>query len=473
MAQQAQLDVNQTLFNVMTAINVAGYDAELESPSNSPARKQIRDLILSRNLPVVAELKRYVDSHKKGNPTAELSQYISFALSVEEGSEYRWRFRSHEIPPDAASLDGFGDLMARFHREANLDELWQKVQPALEPFMAQYHEPVTLALQQIDAYLRIPSTSRVGRSFRVYLDIMAAPNQIQARSYAGDFYLVLTPSQDMHLDDIRHAYLTFQLDDYATKFAANLEKKKPLIDLAQAAPLLPEQYKTDFLLLSTKSLVYATEARLAPSSRRETMVKQALGEGYILAPYFFEALAVYEKQESAMSLYYPEMIDAINLRAEDKRLTDIQFLTTPVLRTVKVRQADEKTLLTGPRKTLEEAEDLYDAKKIPESQKKFQQVLDETAESPVKAQAYYGLARIAALEKNPELSYKLFEEALKSDPEPLVKVWSHIYLGRLSGLAGEDAEAIQHFEEAIRVEGASPKAKAAADAALKEIRKDR
>lgn len=363
--------------------------------------------------------------------------------------------------------------MMRFHEEANLDEMWQRIQPAIEPFLAQYQGPVTSVLQEVDGFLRIPSTNRSGRHFRVYLDIMAAPNQIQARSYAGDFFLVLTPSSEMHLEDIRQSYITFQVDDYATKFASHLEKKRPLIDLAQAAPLLPEHYKKDFLLLATKSLVFATEARLAPSSRRETMVKQALGEGYILTPYFFEALGAYEKQESAMSIYYPEMIDAIDLRAEDKRLTDVQFLTTPVIRSVKVRQADEKTQLSGPRKTLEEAEDLYDARKLPESQKKFQLVLDETSEKSVKAHAYYGLARIAALEKNPELSYKLFGEALKSDPEPLVRVWSHIYLGRLSGLAGEDAEAIQHFEEAIKVEGASAKAKAAAQAALKEIRKDR
>lgn len=471
--QQSQLDVNQTLFNVMTAINVAGYDAELDSPNNSPLRKQVRAELASRNLATIPELKRFFAAHRKRDWTTELSQYVSFALSVDGTDQYQWRFRIDDVPPDAAALDGFGALMTRFHQEAQLDDLWKQVQPALEQSVDRYHEPVTLALQQADAYLRIPSTSTLGRKFRVYLDVMAAPNQIQARSYADDFFIVLTPSPELHVDDIRQAYLAFQVDPYATKFSEHLDKKKPLIDLAQAAPLLPEQYKTDFLLLATKSLVRSIDARLAPAVRREMLVKQALGEGYILVPYFFEALGVYEKQESSMRLYYPEMIDAIDLRKEDRRLANVEFLTTPVVRTVKVRPAEEKVELSGARKTLEEAEDLYDARKLPQSREKFLKALEETVEKPLRAKSYYGLARIAALEKNPELSNKLFEQVLESDPEPQVKAWAHIYLGRLAGLAGEDADAKRHFEEALKVAGASAKAKEAAQKALEETRKGR
>lgn len=472
-AQQAQLDANQTLFNVMAAINVAGYDAEIESPNNHPLRKQIRDEIAARNLNTVGELKRFFAAHRKRDSTTELSQYISFALSVDGTDQYQWRFKIDDIPPDASALDGLGALMTRFHQEARLDDLWKRVQPQLEQALSRYHEPTTLALQQIAGYLRVPSTGQLGRNFRVYVDVMAAPNQIQARSYADDFFVVLTSSPELHIDDIRQAYIAFHVDPYATKYASNLEKKKPLIDLAQAAPLLPDQYKTDFLLLATKSLTRAVDARLAPASRRETMVKQALGEGYILTPYFADALTRYEKQESSMRLYYPEMIDAIDLKKEDRRLANVEFLTTPLVRTVKVRPAEEKVELTGARKTLEEAEDLYDARKFAPSREKFLKALEETTEKPLRAKSYYGLARIAALEKNPELSNKLFEQVLESEPEPQVKAWTHIYLGRLAGLAGEDADAVRHFEEAAKVEGASIKAKEAAQKALQEVRKGR
>ncbi len=472
-AQQARLESNQTLFNVLVAINAAGYDADLDSPNNHPLRQQIRQEIAARNLPVVAELKRFFAAHRRRDWTSELSQYISFALAVDGSEQYQWRFREDEIPPDAASLDGFGALMTRFHQQAGLDELWKRVEPVHDQALAPYATNATLMLQQANAYLRVPSSGTLGRTFRVYLDLMAAPNHIQARSYGDDFYLVLTASPEVHLDDIRQSYLAFIVDPYATKYAENLEKKRPLIDLAQAAPLLPEQYKTDFLLLTTKSLVRAIDARLAPAARRESMIKQALGEGYVLTPYFAEALVAYEKQEASMKIHYPDMIDAIDLRKEDKRLLNVEFLTAPVERKVKVRPAEEKVVLTGARKTLEDAEDLYDARKLNEARERYLRGIEEAQERPLQAKGYFGLARIAALEKNPELSFKLFEKALSLEPDPQVRAWSHVYLGRLSGLAGEDAEAVKHFEDALRVEGSSRAAREAAQKALGELKKGR
>jgi tetratricopeptide (TPR) repeat protein len=472
-AQQARLEPSPTLFNVMVAINAAGYDADLDAPSNHPLRAEIRAEIAARKLPVAGELKRFFAAHRRRDWTSELSQYLSFALSVDGSAEYRWRFRDDEIPPDAASLDGFGALMTRFHQQAGLDELWRRVAPVHERALEPYAGPATLMLQQAAAYLRVPASGALGRNFRVFVDLMAAPNHIQARSYGDDFFLVLTSSPEAHLDDIRQAYLAFLVDPYATKHADKLEKKKPLIDLAQAAPLLPEQYKTDFLLLTTKSLVRAIDARLAAASRREPMVKQALGEGYILTPYFFEALAAYEKQEASMKIHYPDMIDAIDLRKEDKRLLDVEFLTAPVERKIKVRAAEEKVELTGARKTLEQAEDLYDARKLADARARYLAAIEEAQEAPLKAKGYFGLARIAALEKNPELSFQLFEKLLELRPDPLVLAWTHVYLGRLSGLAGEDGAAAQHFEDALKVEGASRAVREAAQKALVELKKGR
>jgi len=37
-----QLDASPTLFTIMTAINAAGYSADLSSPNNHPLRDQIR-----------------------------------------------------------------------------------------------------------------------------------------------------------------------------------------------------------------------------------------------------------------------------------------------------------------------------------------------------------------------------------------------------------------------------------------------
>src|SRR6202020_540286 len=78
-----QLDASECLFTVMAAINAGGYDAEIDSLSNNPLRKAVRDYLAAQNLPVIFELKRFVRDHKQADPAADLSQYVSFALSVD------------------------------------------------------------------------------------------------------------------------------------------------------------------------------------------------------------------------------------------------------------------------------------------------------------------------------------------------------------------------------------------------------
>lgn len=454
----------------MAALNVAGYDAEINSASNHPLRAAVRQQIGERNLPSVTELRRFYQAHLKKDGSSELSPYISWALSFDE--EFKPRFKAQEMPPDTGPLFGFDELMLKFRDEADLDTLWKRAQPAYEQALARYHEPVTLALQQVNAYLRVPASGYLGRRFRVYVDLLGPPNQIQSRSYADDYYIVVTNSAEPFADDIRQAYLMFLLDPLATKFSTELSRKGGMIDYAQTAPLLAPQYKGDFLLLATKSLARAIEARLGSAARQKGLADQALAEGFVLIPYFMEALPLYEKQELAMRLYYPDMIGAIDLKREEKRLEGFQFSSTPVVRRAKtVETAEVKPQLTGARKTLEDAEDLYDARKLADARARYLKSLEESADKPLHARAYYGLARIAALEKNPELAQRLFAKVLELQPEPQVKAWSHIYLGRLADLAGEPDEAARNFDAARQVEGATPAAREAARKALAETRK--
>src|SRR5580704_4945617 len=80
--QENQLDGSQTLFTVLAAINAAGYDANLDSNANSPLRKEVRDAIAQKHLDSMEALKKFFADHRQEDPDAELSQYISFALSL-------------------------------------------------------------------------------------------------------------------------------------------------------------------------------------------------------------------------------------------------------------------------------------------------------------------------------------------------------------------------------------------------------
>jgi hypothetical protein len=319
-AEQGQLDGSPTLFTVLAAMNATGYDTDLESPTGSPLRKALRAELAKREIPCLPDLKRFFDDHRKKDPSAELSQYISWALAVSGPPDFNSRFRIVDVPPDVVPLEALAPLLTRFYKEAGIDELWKRSQPAYEQAIAKYHEPVTRALLEVNVYLRNATSGYLGRRFSVFVDLLGAPNQIHTRSYADDYFVVLTPAGEPQTNDIRHAYLHYLLDPPSVKYSDLIMKKKGLADYAIPAPALDDSYKADFLLLTTESLIKAVESRLARGREREEIVDRALREGFILAPFFAEQLPAYEKQDQSMKLYFPEMIKAIDLRKEDKRL---------------------------------------------------------------------------------------------------------------------------------------------------------
>jgi tetratricopeptide (TPR) repeat protein len=463
--EHGQLDASPALFTVMAAINAAGYDAELNSPSNHPLRAAVRKEIAGKKLASVEALRQFFVMHRQKDETAELSQYISFGLSVTGPPDFAYKGRMVDLPPDVPPLEGLGALMARFYEEAGIEALWNQSQPAFEQVIARYHEPVTKAVLEVNSYLRNPTAGYLGRQFQIYLDLLGAPNQIQTRSYGNDYYVVVTPSPEPQVEDIRHAYLHYLLDPLATKFAENVMKKRALGDLAQAAPALEPYYKSDFLLLTTESLIKAIEARL---NRKPEAVGLALRDGYILAPYFSEYLPRYEKQKQSMRFHFPDMIDEIDLKAEDRRLQGIEFVSAPRVRQAKVVAAERKLEPTGAQKSLEEAEQFYAGRELERARQSYTKVLQQTSEKTMHAQSYYGLARIAVLQKQPEAAEQLFQKAIESSPEPYVLAWSHVYLGRLSDAAGDREQASRHYQIALNVDGASQAAHRAAEQGIKQ-----
>ena len=307
----------------MAAINAAGYDADLNSKANYPIRNQVRQELAKRNIPSLPELKNFYLNHRKGTDSATLSQYISFALLA--GNPPDFKVDSGELPPDAQSLEGLSDLLARFYKEANIEDLWKRSQPAFLAAVQRYQEPVVNALLEANSYLRNPTSGAANRRFEIYMSLLAQPNVVQVRNYKGDYFVVITPSYEPLVNEVRSAYLSYLLDPLSLRFSRELDAKRVLQKYAEEAPALEEIYKNEFSLLVTKSLIKAIESRLMHGTdKRQAYINDALREGYILTPAFAELLPAYEKQPEAMSLYYPDLIGAIDIGKEKKRLRDVQ-----------------------------------------------------------------------------------------------------------------------------------------------------
>ncbi len=440
----------------MAAVNAAGYDTLLDSAHNHPLRKAVREALQKTNIPSLPALKEFFAKHN------QISPYISFALTCDGPPGFVIRKRDIEVPPDVVAMTHLTPLLEAFYKEAHIEDLWQRSQPAINQYLATYHAPVIDAVMQVNVYLRQQTSGVNNGRFQILLELLGAPNQVHTRSYGLQYTIVITPSPEPRVFDIRHAYLHYLLDPLATHYADILERKKVLADHAFRAQALDDYLKSDFLQLAGESLVKAVEARL---DHNPAEVQQALRQGIVLAPYFSDSLPAYEKQELAMSAYYKDMVQAIDVVKEDQRLLQVQFdqKRTPE-RMVQLEAPPPPPQLTGAAKTLDDADNLYAARDLEKAKVTYLAVLQQTDVKTMHAAAYYGLARVAALQKDPESSQRLFLRALDLDPEPPIKAWTLVYLGKLALASSDRDEAVKYFQEALKVEGAS-------DAGIKEAKR--
>ena len=464
-AEQAQLDSDITLFTVLAAANVAGYDAGADSSSGSPVRMAVRDDLKKYQGPSLGPLKTLYEQHKQSDAGQDLAQYVSLALQLGPPPEFKLRVPFTDLSPDAQAVSGLVTLLGNFYREADIGALFAKYQPQFDSEIERHHEAIVQAVWETNGYLRMATSGYLGRRFQIYIDLLGAPNGPSVRGYGADVFVVLHPSKELHTREIRHAYLHYLLDPMAGKYAKEVDAKKSLGGLAMFAPALDESYKTDFALLLTESLIKAAEARMRHGNdqQKQAEADQALREGYLLAPHFYEQLRRFEVQDQGLRFYYPEMIKAIDLKKEDQRLRQVTFLERRP--DPKPRSEPLRPVLTGAEKMLADAEDSFRRNQVPEARRLFEQVQEQTQGKD--ARALYGLARVAAIEKDPERAKELFRAALDAQPDPHVKAMSHLYLGRIEDLFGSREQAVQHYQEALAAGDNTPGTREAAEKGLK------
>ncbi len=467
-AQLGQLDASPTLFTVMAAINAAGYDAEIDSPSSHPLRKAIREELAKRDIPVLPALKDFFARHRKRDDTSELAQYISFALSCSGPPSFGFKMREADLPPDVTAMSALSPLLASFYKQADVGRLWAGSQRAIDQYIERYHTPVSDAVFQVNVYLRQQTSGFTGRHFQVLLELLAAPNQVQTRSYGDEYTIVVTPSAGLKTFEVRHAYLHYLLDPLSLRYQEVLERKRGIADHAQRAGALPDSFKEDFPALTTESLIKAVEARL---DHKPEWAEAALRQGFVLTPYFSEALRGFEVQDQAMVLYYREMVGAIDLVKEDARLSQVVFDNQTAQGRVVRAAAPAPPPATGSAKMLEDAETLYRSKDFDKAKTQFLAALEKTDDKSVHAAAYYGLARIAVRQNDPDAGERLFQKTLELNPEPFVKGWTLVFLGRLSLASGDRDQAAKYFQNAVALAGASEEARQAAQQGIEQSSK--
>lgn len=455
------LESNEQIFCVLAALNAAGYDAGVRGSGD--ARKIAREYLEAQNAPVLPDLKKFYAAHRvPTDPSRELGQYISLALLVGSPPDFHLTVKEEELPPDARDVVGFLPLLRTFYVQTKMLNLWTQAQGQYGAAVARYTDAVRENFQFTEAYLRMPSAGYMGRTYAIYIDLMAEPEQVHARIYGANYYLVVTPSEEPKIKEIRFQYLHFLLDPLAAKYAHEINEKAVFLSsYVRQAPMLGRDFKEDFGLLATECLIRAMELRMdkVPAADALKKLDDMTAQGLILVHYFYDAMATFEHQEAGMSSYYKTMIEGIDPKVEDKRLFPVHFATRPpdpITKAAPVLSEEERLLDQGDNQ-------FFQAKYL-DAKTSYRTVLDK--DNPNSERAIYGLGVVYANLRKPDLAEDYFQKALATAHDLRIITWSHIYLGRLADLNGKRDAALAQYHAALLTAAAYPMAQRAAESGM-------
>jgi hypothetical protein len=467
------LDTSETVFAVLTAMNTCGYNVDLNI--SDAQRLNIRTEV-EKNLRSSADAQTVTNTmcewylaHQARDAAHELSQYLSLALYLQGPPHFVPRVKEEDLPPDAFPIAAFGAQLEQFYDKAGLHAIWERHRANYAALVERYHIPLAKMVFDTDIYLKLQSGGYLGRNFTIYLDFMGDPSQANARNYGSDYYVVLFPSPDansvdpLKMPQIRHTYLHYLLDPMADKHFSAIKRIEPLLQSVKRAPL-EENFKRDISLLVTECLVRAIEIRTTGTKQtaeamRLQAVDDAVKQGYILTKYFYNSLLTFEKDPAGLRSAYSEMLDNIDVRAQEKAANEVQFADVSAPELVQLSRMEDRRMLVTAEKRLA-ANDPKGAQEL------AQQALDRKIGD--QGRALFILAQVAVANKNREGALDNFQKAIQATKDPKVVAWSHVYLGRILDMKEDREAAMNEYRAALTAGAELPEVKAAAERGLQQ-----
>jgi tetratricopeptide (TPR) repeat protein len=426
--------------------------------------------------PAVAALRKYYAEHAVGNSGATFSRFVTFALVVGPPPDFKFELSRDDLPPEALTLDTFNPILANFYSEAKIEEYWKHYSSDYEHGVESLRTPVSNLIFTITNYLREIVHHDNGRSFSVYVEPLAGDKTI-FRTIGDQYMLVVRPSADPPIDDIRHAFLHYLLDPIAIRYRVQASAAAPLLEYAARAPLLPVDLRDDFSSFFDECLVRAVELRLRHLSPADlaAAVDEAEGQGFVMVRPIYAGLSGFEKSEPAMGYYLPDLIKGIDVAAEQRRLRGVKFAEAAPAgaQAPENNRSGAKPAVAAASAPLDddlaEGQRQIAARNGAAAAASFERVL---ATHPEDESATYGLAVASALQGKPDQARDLFNKVIAAAQNPLAGPgvhsdpshlsWSHIYLGRMYDVEGKRDLAVVEYRAALAVAGAPDSARTAA-----------
>ncbi|HUL34246.1 MAG TPA: tetratricopeptide repeat protein [Candidatus Eisenbacteria bacterium] len=476
------IDGNEAMFTTMCALYASGFDSEVSADNWSTFRAQLRTTLRRQQGPAVDAVRDFYRKHTSNDLGEMLSAYVWFGIVSGPAPKFQPVLRRDELPPEVLPLEGFSEVLSHYYVEQDIGQLWRQVQPVYNQEIERLHDPISNIVLVANAYLRQLSDPSQPRTFTVIVEPLVG-RITNVRNYGDHYSIILSGSEDIPIDVVRHAYLHFLLDPLPLMYPHVIAVKRPVYDIAAKAPRLAPDLKDDFPSWFAECLVRAVELKLRKlsPSEREVALSTNDADGYVLVRPVFTALTTYEQNEPSMRNYFPDMIRGIDVKAEVARASALTF-APPGSEQPAAKLSGEAVTpkhhaapadLPTDQDTVAQltAGERFIADRNPRAaEAAFKAVL---AKYPDQDRALYGLGLVALLDHDADRAREIFGKLTTgphaSAEDPMILAWSHVFLARVLDAEGQLEESKSEYQAALAVQGAPARAQAAAQKELGDL----
>jgi tetratricopeptide (TPR) repeat protein len=487
------LQNSEALFDIAAALNACGYDQGLSA--SDPVRQQVREQMnqvlqgSSDAREARDQLCLFIDQHRLSDSGIDLAQYISLALYITPPPDLQPSAEGADLPPDASQVENMLPLLRRFAHEVDLHLIWLHVRPQYDRELAELHNSLTSMIDDTGIYLKTAAGTANNRRFLVVVEPLLDPAQTNARIYGADYVVVASPVNGaIHMKEVRHAYLHYQIEPLLYARASALDRLLPFLKTVREAPL-DYTYRSDIVALVVECMIRAIEARTmdtgvaiykipadirradlesatrqhnasvdAAEAVRRRAVQESMADGYVLTEYFYYAFAAFERAPQSFKESIGEMVYGMDVSSQLNHVKSIAFN----------QQTSSDVIHRTPRELrgLDLAEMKLMKGDTEGASALAQKSVEDKAGDP--ARANFILARVAIMNRDVPAAQHDFEEAIRLSKDPRTLAWSHIYLGRLHDIQDERDQAVTEYRAALTVRDGQPDTKLAAEKGLKQ-----
>jgi tetratricopeptide (TPR) repeat protein len=381
------------------------------------------------------------------------------------------------MPPDSTQVAEIVPLLKDFVAAVDLHGIWLATHRTYDEEADKLHDPLTKMIVSTNLYLKMPTSTYVGRRFVVVFEPQFSPHMVNARVYGTDYVVVVSPvNGQIRMNDVRHTYLHYMIEPLLLARATAVDRMQPILKEVRDSPL-EFRYRSDTVPLTIECLIKAIEARTMDTgvpvykipagvdrselpryehelqvyqqkvdAVRQATVNHDMTQGFVLTQYFYDQLIPFEKDPASLSDTIGEMVYTMDVDQQAHRARQITF----------DKESDGDVLTRSkPRKLsgLDLAEARLAAGDVATASAMASQALAVKSDSleaiADSARADFILARANLLTGHPEDAFNGFQKTLSTSKEPRLVAWSHIYLARMLDLECKRDEAVAEYKEAL------------------------